>query len=248
LGATITDNNGCSDVSTVTTSLYRSSVTFASCDDDLEDDNNDCYAVISCSVVGAGNTCDGASDDQAAYTCTVAMQYHADPTDVNTTYEADNWLNTFVATDDDAASHTLEIGTGVEVTSLTAMDITAGIDYGLLTVGQANDPLDKTTTVTATGNVGLDEDLSGEDMTSGANSIAVSNQKYALTAATAYASGISLSAVATEAELNCSKTTVTGTPATKDTWWGLYIPNGTLPGDYSGNNTVTARKGEFADW
>jgi hypothetical protein len=108
--------------------------------------------------------------------------------------------------------------------------------------------LDKTTTITATGNVGLDEELSGTDMTSGGNTIGVAYQKYALAGSTAYASGTALSTSGTEAELNCLKTTVSGTPATKNTWWGLEIPAGTVSGSYSGTNTIIAIKGETANW
>jgi hypothetical protein len=77
--------------------------------------------------------------------------------------------------------------------------------------------------------------------------IAVSYQKYALATLTAYSSGVALSTTPTEAELNVPKAT-TGTPTTMDTWWGIYIPAGTQTGEYSGENTITAVKGETANW
>ena len=129
------------------------------------------------------------------------------------------------------------------------MDVTATIDYGSLDVGQSNDPLDKITTVTATGNVGLDEELSGTDMDDGGSgTIGVGYQHHALSASTAYASGTSLTSSATEYELNCQKTTVTGSKETANTWWGLSIPGGTIPGSYSGTNTITAVMGETGGW
>lgn len=246
--ATITDNNSCSDLSTVEASLYRSGIGYAACDTNPEDNNNNCYAVITCTVAGAGNTCDGTADASASYECTVNVQYHADPTDVETLYPTETWKNTFKATDNDAATSNTEISTGVEINSLVGYDVTASIGYGSLDVGQSNDPLDKITTITATGNVGLDQELSGTNMTSGPNNIAVGQQKYALAASTAYASGTALTSSAIEVELNCQKTTVTASNQTKDTWWGLEIPLGTLPGTYTGTNTIVAVKGETANW
>lgn len=248
LTGTITDNNSCSDVSAVEASLYRSGIGYAACDTNPEDNDNNCYAVISCSVVGAGNTCDGASDASADYTCTVSVQYFADPTDTNTQFPTETWKNTLKATDNNSAAGNTEVTTGVEVQSLVGYDVTTTIAYGNLAVGQKNDPLDKITTITATGNVGLDQELSGTNMTSGGDSIAVSYQKYALATSTAYASGTSLSGTATEVELNCLKTTSVGSPATKNTWWGLEIPAATPAGSYTGTNTIVAVKGEVVNW
>jgi len=248
LTATVTDTNACGDISAVVASLYRTGIGYSACDDNAEDNDNNCYADVSCSVVGAGNTCTGATDASADYTCTAAVQYHADPTDTGTVYPTETWKDTLEATDDDAAVGTGEVSSGVEISSLVGYDVTSSISYGSLSVGQKNDPLDKTTTITATGNVGLDEELSGTDMTSGGNTIGVAYQKYALAGSTAYASGTALSVSGTEAELNCIKTTAHATPATKNTWWGLEIPAGTVSGSYTGTNTIIAIKGETANW
>lgn len=251
--ATVTDNNSCQDITTVETSVYRSAITYTGCDANAEDNNNNCYAQVSCSLGGA-NTCDSASDASASYTCTVALQFHAESTDDypltgTIQYEAQNWLSTVNAIDDDSATGNDEVETGVEVDSLLAMDITASINYGALDVGESNDPLDKITTVTATGNVGLDQELSGTNLTDGSTGvIPVANQKYALAGSTSYASGTALSGTPTEVELNCQKTSVTGSPATKDTYWGILIPASVPPGPYTGQNTVTAVLGETAGW
>lgn len=248
LGATVTDNNSCSDISAVESSMYRSGITYTGCDTNPEDNDNNCYAVVSCSVVGAGNTCTGASDASADYTCTVSVQYFADPTDASTIYTAENWRSTLKATDNNSATHNAEVAVGVEMSSLIGYDVTSTISYGTLAVGGTNDPLDKTTTVTATGNVGLDVEVSGTNMTSGGNNIAVGQQRYATASSTAYASGAALTVSATEIELNVQKTTSVGAPATKNIWWGLSIPLGTIAGTYSGTNTLTALKGETAGW
>ncbi len=253
LGATVTDNNGCSggELPTVYGYAYRSDLTFAGCDTAGESDNNNCYAEVTCSVSGA--SCTGSTDASADYTCTANIQYYADPTDTATEYPTSNWLSTVKATDDDAATHNTEVSAGVEMNSLTALDITANINYGFLNIGEKNDPLDKTTTITPTGNVGLDTELYGPEYmctdypTCSGGTIGVSYIKYALASSTAYASGTSLSTSPTEVELNVPKDT-TGSPTTKDIWWGIEIPIGTTPGTYTGANIVNAYKGETAAW
>jgi hypothetical protein len=248
LGATITDNNGCADISTVVGSMYRSGIGYSACDTGGEADGNNCYPALSCSV-GGGNTCDGSTDPSASYTCTAYVKYFADPTVANTTYSAETWMDTFKA-EDEALNDAQNIGTGVEMNDLLAMDIGASLAFGNLSAGQTLSPLSALTVVTATGNVGLDQTLEGTNMLDvgdTSNTITVGNQRYALAAATAYGSGITLSISATETELNCKKTT-SDVGETKPTYWGISIPVGTAAGTYGGTNTVIAVKGEFAAW
>jgi len=242
--ATVTDNNGCAggEIATVETSVYRSGVGYGLCDTNAEDDNNNCYAQVSCTST---SSCTSAAVD---YECTVAVQYHADPTVTSTEYPTENWLNTVNAIDDDAASGNTEVSTGVEMETLVAYDVSASIAYGSLSAGQANDPLDKTVTYTATGNVGLDAEHSGTNMTSGGDSIAVGQQKYALAGSTAYASGVALTSSAVGVSVDVNKTTTSGSPETKDTYWGIEIPVGTPAGSYSGTNTLVAVMSAAGNW
>lgn len=250
--ATVTDNNSCAggEIATTYAYAYRSGVGFSGCDSSGESNSNYCYAEVTCTVVGG--SCTGTTDPSANYTCEVTYQYYADPTDVSTEYPTENWLASFRAIDDDSAQDTVEVGAGIELNSLTALDVTSAVNYGALDVGQSNDPLDKTTTITPTGNVGLDTELSGDDMctdypTCAGGIIEVLNQKYALVTSTAYASGTALSGTETEVEINIAKA-ITGSPTTKNIWWGILIPGGTSPGSYSGGNTIGAVKGEVGDW
>jgi len=244
LGATITDNNGCGDISAVVSSLYRSGIGYSSCDAGGEADSNNCYPALSCSI--SGNTCDGTTDASASYACTAYVKHYADPTVDNTTYSAQNWLNTFKA-DDEALNDSQTIGTGIEMNDLLAMDIGSSLAYGNLSAGQSLDPLSALTIITATGNVGLDQTLEGTHMYSVGDTISVENQKYSLTASTAYSAGTTLTVSAVNSELNCKKTT-TDTGETKPTFWGISIPVGTVAGTYGGTNTIIAVKGEFAEW
>lgn len=254
LTATVTDNNSCygSELSSIYAYAYRSGITYSGCDTAGEANTNFCYPEITCTVVGG--SCTGNTDATADYTCTTNLQYYADPTDTGTLYPTETWKSSFKATDNNSATGTTEVSTGVELNSLTAFSVTSAINFGNLGIGQSNDPLDKIITTTPTGNVGLDQEVSGATnmctnypTCTGGTPIGVAYQKYSLTTATAYASGTALSASPVETELNVPKV-VNGTPTTKNTWWGILIPNGTALGTYSGANTITGVKGETSGW
>lgn len=244
-GATVTDNNGCSDISSVVSSLYRSGVGYSACDTSDKSNSNNCYAALSCSI--GSNTCDGSTDASASYTCTAYLKYYADPTDTGTIYSGQTWVNTFKASDE-SLNDTQTIGTGVVLNSLLAMDIGSSLAYGNLSAGQTLSPMTAQTIVTATGNVGLDQTLEGIDMSDGAShTISVGNQRYSLAFNSAYSSGSALTALPIESELNCKKTT-SDIGETKPTYWGISIPSGTVAGTYTGTNTIIAVKGETAQW
>jgi len=245
ISATISDANGCQDISQVTAHLYRSGANKAVCISG-NSNNNYCYPTLTCTAVSSGNTCDSFPDTSVDYTCTANLYYFADPTDALTQYSAENWLATLVV-DDSSATTTADSATGVELNSLAALSVDTSIDYGTLQVGQKNDPIDKTTTVTATGNVGLDLEISGTQLTSVGNTIPASAQHYYLTSV-AYDSASTLSTSATSFDFNCQKTTSSVNPATKSFYWGISIPSGIPVGNYTGTNTITAVKSEVAQW
>jgi hypothetical protein len=219
-------------------------------------------------------SCSGASDSDVTFTCSFSLWYIADPTDTSTEFEADNWLASVQATDDDAAASTLvESSSGNELVSFLAFDVTeSAIPYMALEPGQNTGTLASTTDLIAVGNVGLDEDLYGSTMctnfgalggpgnpdacdTDGidpAGDIITSNQQFG-TSSVAY-SGVgayTLTASTTPAELliNVPKTTSTSTPETRDTYWGIAIPGTiTTAGDYFGQNTITAKKSDPSVW
>ncbi|HXK32289.1 MAG TPA: hypothetical protein VJ378_02375 [Candidatus Paceibacterota bacterium] len=243
--ATVSDNNGCGEVDAdgdAFASIYRSGIGWAGCS---SDDANNCYRLEAC-VYGA-SSCTGGTDLDSTFTCTVAIQYHADPTDVGTLYPTETWLTTVQATDE-ALSGNTEVAAGVEMISLSALDITSSVAYGSLAPGQENSS-DQTTTVTATGNVGLDAEYSGTAMASGGDTIPVGQQKYDLTGSKVWSSmDYALSVSATERELNCAKTTNSASPATANTYWRIQIPSAQPAGSYSGTDTVGAVTGETGNW
>ena len=253
LTATVTSDNTCSSITSVKGYLYRSGIGYTGCDTSGEANDNYCYPEISCTL--NSNSCTDGTEGSADYTCTVNVQYFADPTDTNTQYDSQNWLATVKATNSGSQSTSVEVTTGVEMNSLTAFSVTNTLSYGNLFANQSNDPLDKVLTTTATGNVGLNQEHkgSGTGMCTDyptcevGTPILLSNQKYSLTASTSYSSATSLTGSPVEVALKVPKPTST-TAVSKNTWWGAFIPLNTLPGYYEGENVITAVKGAIANW
>jgi len=259
LTATVTDNNSCNDIASVQGFLYRTGIGYGSC---TAQDNNNCYYQISCSV-GGGNTCDSDNDASASYTCTASVRYHGDPTDgaslTDSTWYAETWKDTILANDNTGgSSHNLEVTTGVEVNSTTAFTVTTAlagpkISYGTMAAGADSGTVDNSdtnmiTTMAATGNVGLDAQLSGTTMTYSIYTIPIANQKHSFTTFTYSSGGTALSGSATEYEHNIDKTTITATHVTAPTYWGILVPSIVGAGTYSGTNYINGLKGEAQDW
>ena len=116
------------------------------CDTSGEANANYCYPEISCAVVDSGNTCTGPTDASADYTCSVSLQYYADPTDTSTQFVGDTWLSTIKAIDNGTAVHSTQVSAGVTLNTLLAYEITGSISYDSLGVGEGNTLLNKTIT------------------------------------------------------------------------------------------------------
>lgn len=253
---TVADNNSCltqasgNEISTALGHVWRSGIgTNAFCDDNVEDNNNNCYAFAGTCTQDDGSCTDN-TDSTATFTCSFSLQYHTDSTVASTQYPDDNWVATAGATDDDAAqSGLVDSTTGSnEMDTFTSYDLnTASIAYSDLVPGATS--AEQTTILEATGNVGIDENLSGADMSDGAtHTIAVGQQHYNLTASQTWVAGTTLTTDATEAELNCAKTTTTGSPATANTYWLLKVPDTQYAAAYSGNVTIAGILSEVAGW
>ncbi|MCB9790776.1 hypothetical protein H6764_02015, partial [Candidatus Nomurabacteria bacterium] len=139
VSATVTDNNGCSDLSTVVAEIYRSGIGQASCS--VTDEDN-CYTGISCSINTGANDCTGASDSSAQYDCTFSVEYYADSTTAGTEYPTEDWSAYVTATDDDAAADNASPATAVEMNTLVALDISGSPSYGTFGAGDGDSTLD----------------------------------------------------------------------------------------------------------
>lgn len=272
------DNNSCENASSgdeitdYSLSLYRSGVSSTTCTPGVGSyDANDCYpselatTTWNLTCTASSTSCTGPTDLDQVWDCTFPLWYIADPTDgtaTSTQYNTENWLAQVQAIDDDFATGSLsESSVGVEVTSFLAFALnTLTIPYGALEPGNQTDPLVATTTIAATGNVGLDKDVQGESMcttytgvtpcpNSASSTISASEQVFA-TSTVAYADATSLSSTTQqEIEVNVPKSTATSTQAEASAYWGIRVPISiTFAGDYTGENTITALVGESLDW
>jgi hypothetical protein len=230
--STVSDGNGCSTIVGVTTDFYRSGLTAGSCDTPGEANANNCYSRASCTVVAG--SCTGGVDTAADYVCSAALQYYADPTDTGT-YSAQTWTATTYVTD---LSATSSASASVELNTLAALDVTSSISYGTLAANTDTGVVNSTTTVTNTGNTNIDPDLSGTNMTSGGDTIAVGQQKYSATNFTYSGGGTTLTTSPTS--LNLTLPQRTSGVVTSNAYWGIGIPAGTPSGSYTGTNTFTA--------
>lgn len=277
---TTSDNNSCDavggglgdEVNDYDLSIYRSGIGSTTCTAAAGAYNaNNCYpsgvsnTVWNLSCTASTTSCTGSSDPNMVWNCTFPLWYIADPTDgtaTSTQYSTQDWRAQVRGIDDDVATGNFAESTlGVNVVSFLAFALnTLSIPYGALEPGQQNDPLVATTTISATGNVGLDKDVIGESMcstyttlspcnNSATSTIPESEQRFA-TSTTSYADADPLSSTTPqEIEVNVPKSTATSTQAAADAYWGIRVPGTiTFAGDYTGENTITAIVGEQIDW
>ncbi len=272
---TVSDDNSCianssttPEIATSTVNVYRSAITSAGCNESGEYNANNCYTDAVASSMWQpvctqdAGSCLGEGDSSATWTCTFPLWYVADPTDAGTQFPTENWLASVQASDKLYATSTLVEGsTGTELASFLAYSVaTTTISYGGLQPGQQNDPIAQTTDMSATGNMGLNQSLYGDDMCTtyspsnlckpyATSTIPAAEQKFA-TSSVAYASGVTMSSTTPyQLDVKVPKTTSTSSPQTKNTFWGIHIPNAiTLAGDYIGRNTLIGVASSAADW
>jgi len=226
--ATVTDSDGYADISSVKAELHRSAVAAGS-----TDDNNNHYTLEGDSeCIPSGGT--GTTE---TYTCDFDVQYYADPTD-DGTYSAQNW-ECLVTPSDSVGAGTTDSDT-IEMNSLSSLNVTSTVSYGSVTLGSNTGASNQTVTITNTGNVNIDTQFSGTDMTCTIGSASSSNQKYGTTDVTYASLTNSLSGTPTERDLDISQRTDDATPSTKATYWGLAMPSTGVGGSCSGTNTITA--------
>lgn len=222
---TVSDLDGYTNIVSVSGTLYLSSST-PTC---VQNDNS-CYVQTSCPLSGcSGNACTA--------TCSYNVQYFADPTDSGSPWAGLSWLGAMTATDVNGVTTTATSSSGATLLSLLALSVTPSISYGNLNPGSTTPTLNQPVVVTSTGNISLNVTLYGTNMTSGANTIPVGDQKYA-TSSVLYASGSPLLvSTGTLFHLNEKKTTASSTPTTSTIYWGLSIPVPQPTGNYTGANT-----------
>lgn len=227
----VSDPEGCATISTTTAVIYREGATSGCSVDD-----NNCYIVGSC----AQDACSGTN---ATYTCTIVMDFFADPTDEGSYaqsqgWNSEEWIALITVYDDQDASATGSNAAveEVDVQSLLAFDLSAtSINYGEVNPNETS--TEQTVTVSTVGNVPLDVNASGTDMTWSGNNIGVSQQHWSTTTGFIWDDGIALGATSTLIELESGKPTQSPSNATDDIYWKLKVPlDKKGGGPYEGTN------------
>jgi hypothetical protein len=234
--STVTDSDGYADISTVQGKIYRSGVAGGS---SCSVNNLNCYLDSDCSLT----SCTGSS---CTATCTSNVYFFADATDSTGDYPDEDWRAWVEVVDDNTESSSATTGVGLnEVSTLIALNVDSAINYGSLFVGEDTGATNQQTTVTNTGNIEIDTEVSGSSMctdypTCSSSEIVSSNQKYSNSTFTYSTGGSILSGTPTLLDLNIIKSTVGPSNSSAEIYWGLSIPSGISFGNYSGQNTVVA--------
>lgn len=236
--AVVDDTNGCNDITqgTTTVMLYRSGITSSTCITTAN--NNNCYRAT---AFTASSTCSATSINT---TTTFAVYYLADATDSsNTQFSAQNWLATVIFKDPQNATGSAD-SSGVEVLSLSALDVTtSSINYGSMNASSTTGSTNQVATTTNAGNTSTTLWLkANQTLVSGSNSIATSNQRYATTTFTCCgATGTGLSETLTKVTgFILTKPTAIATPVQGASFWGLEINAGQATGTYTGQTLFQA--------
>ncbi len=231
---TVTDFNGYTDIVFATTTFFRSTSTAA-----CTPDNNNCYIATteanSCSFTG----CSGSS---CVLECYADIFFHADPTDVGA-YEGQEWF-AFMEVEDSGEGYDFGTSNAVELLTMRAIDVSGAIDYGALEVNDDTGSDNATTTILNLGNVEVDIEVQGTDLTDGVSSyIPAEQQKFSTSTFTYAACGASCELVSSSTwvglDVELSKPITNFPPVEDEVYWGIAIPFGINSAPHQGINVFT---------
>ena len=246
VGGSVTDYNGCLDLKTVVVKVYTGLLSACTATN-----YTTCYVItdsspatdLTCTVGGVSNTTYTVNSTNHP----LVLQYFANP---------GQWKATIIPYDSSVSGlgglGTTTDSSAITLADLTALGVSSSITYGSVPPGSASTS-DHTATVTNSGNVAIDYNLSGTDLSCIDNSVSrgsipVSDEQYCL-GSFAYndtACGSSgqysvgnLSATPTKLTVALAPQTLLTPTSTVDSYWQISIPNG-VSGTCSGNVSFTA--------
>jgi hypothetical protein len=235
--STVTDLNGYSDIVLASSTIYRSGVTGgATC----TANNNDCYISTT-----ANNKCEFTScaGNSCTVSCYADIFFHADPTDIGSVFDGQEWL-AFIEAEDASAGYGFNSAFGVELGTLRAIDTQGTIDYGALTVNTDTGAFNASTSVLNEGNVAINLEITGTDLTDGASSaIPASDQLFATSTFTYSSCGAACSNLSSTTpvaiDVDLGKPTVDSPPVEDAVFWGIFVPIGVNSVAHQGINVFT---------
>ncbi len=229
--ATVTDLNGYADFSSgyATSTMYPTTGSAA-----CTADNNNCY------ISNNSNRCSysSCSGNSCVLSCYADFFFHAEATDES----GFDWV-AFFEVEDAASEYDFDTSSGIDVQTLRALDVTQSIAYTAVAAGSSTAASNATTSVQNLGNIAIDVNVEGSDMSDGYSStIPVANQKLATTSFnyTACVSCSTLTATGTLVEVDLAKPTVATPPVSDVIYWGIAIPFGASSAPHTGSNIFYA--------
>lgn len=234
--ATVTDADGCDDISSVEAVFYRSGVGADAPDDDKN------HYTAGCSAVA--NSCSGADDTEAEYSCVVPSAYFVQPTDSSSSHPSEYWQATVTASDQ-VGSGTASTDT-IEMSSVVSVKLLGTIDYGDLGLGQDTAEANQQVLVENAGNYPIDFEVSTYGVTPGdgyafvcdSGSIPAENLKYSVGEFTYQHGGEQLNHEPKHVQVGLDPSE--GLPRIYTLYFGLRIPTSGVGGACSGFLSISA--------
>jgi Domain of unknown function (DUF2341) len=232
---TVSDLNGYADLLYATSTVYRSGAAGgAAC----TANNNDCY-------ISSGSQCTftSCSGNSCEVSCRADIYYHADATDIGSSYPGEEWY-AFIEVEDSAAGYDFGTTLGVEMLSLRAIEVAGNINYGALEVSQDTGSTNASTTVDNQGNTEINVEVEGTNMSDGTGSqIPSTYQKFATSTFNYSGCGVSCYVLSStspfELDLELAKPTVSAPPVSDSVYWGIAVPFGVKSTPHQGVNVFT---------
>jgi hypothetical protein len=188
------------------------------------DDNNNHYTNTSCNL-GNNDTL-----NSRPVTCGFSLQYYSN---------SSTWtckIRTYNSTLDLASNET-----NTTVNSLVSLDVPeTSVNFGALNLGNTS-PNDANITITNTGNIKIDVDISGTDFSCSSGSLGYNYTRYSDTPESEYTAMTELTNEASSLNLNVPKST--GTDSIKPIFWKISLPSSGIGGICTNIITFTAKSG-----
>lgn len=232
--STVTDLNGYTDIVAATATMYTTTATAACAPDD-----NNCYVASyggNCSLTNcSGNSC--------TLSCYADFYFHAEPT----FSDGGEFWQAFLEAEDTQGGTGYNTSPSIDVFELAALAADGTINYGALEVASTTGTYNPTTTVQNYGNVPIDINVQGTNLSDGIASeipaeqqlFATSTFDYSVCPVDEQCTELSTTTI-TNYELDLGKPTATSTPVEDYVYWGIEIPFGVAAHSYSGVNTFYA--------
>ncbi|MFH1789973.1 MAG: hypothetical protein ABH832_02810 [bacterium] len=234
----ITDTNGCNDITTAggdmfTVAFYTNTVGDVACNTIGENEDTQCFYKVKTSdgcSLGSTDECSSAEDETVSFVCSFALPHYIDP---------DAWTSKVWVTDQN--SGTVSSTQGLTVTTLTAFNYTADIDYGTVAIRATS--TEQTVNIINTGNdndLDLQITLQAMDCSGSQKDIEYTNQFFSLSSTGIVTSSMTKGDGSAQASaLNLTKGTASASTPTLPVYFGLEVPAGAA-GTCTGSTTITA--------